>query len=59
MIYELTIDGYRLGFFPTEAGAIRRAGYLPKGRYTLREWARDGEFSTFDPSVNKSYDFNN
>lgn len=59
MIYELTIDGYRLGCFPTEAEAIRRAGYLPKGRYTLREWARDDEFSTFDPSRNKHYDFNN
>lgn len=59
MIYELSFDGYRLGLFPTEAEAVRRADYLPKGRYTLREWEKDGEFSTFDPSVNKSYDFNN
>ncbi len=59
MIYELTYGGYRLGTFPTEAEAVRRAGYLPKGRYTVREWERDGEFSTFDPSTNKHYDFNN
>lgn len=55
MIYQLVTNGNSVGFFPTEAEAI----HLPKGRYTLREWARDGEFSTFDPSVNKSYDFNN
>lgn len=59
MIYELICDGYRLGLFPTEAEAVRRADYLPKGCYTLREWEKDGEFSTFDPSVNKSYDFTN
>ncbi|HJC19839.1 MAG TPA: hypothetical protein H9938_07895 [Candidatus Alistipes stercoripullorum] len=51
MSYELTIDDYLVGVFPTEAEAIRRAGYLPKGCYTLREWAKDGEFSTFDPSI--------
>ena len=59
MIYELTIDGYLLGVFPSEAEAIRRARYLPRGRYTLREWARDGEFSTFDPAVNSCYTFDN
>ena len=59
MIYELLYGGYRLGTFPTEAEAVRRAGYLPKGRYTVRDWERDGEFSTFDPSANKHYDFNN
>ena len=59
MIYELTYGGYRLGTFPTEAEAVRRAKYLPKGCYTLREWAKDGDFSTFDPSANKHYDFNN
>ena len=59
MIYELICDGYRLGVFPTEAEAVRRADYLPAGHYTLREWENDGEFSTFDPSVNKSYDFTN
>ena len=53
MIYELTYGGYRLGTFPTEAEAVRRAGYLPKGRYTVREWEKDGEFSTFDPSTMK------
>lgn len=59
MIYELIYVGYRLGIFPTEAEAVRRAGYLPKGRYTVREWERDGEIWTFDPSINKHYDFNN
>lgn len=59
MIYELLYGGYRLGTFPTEAEAVRRAGYLPKGRYTVREWERDGEFSTFDPSTNKHYCFTN
>ena len=59
MIYELTIDGYLLGVFSSEAEAVRLARYLPRGRYTLREWARDGEFSTFDPSTNKHYDFMN
>lgn len=59
MIYELLYGGYRLGTFPSEAEAVRRAGYLPKGRYTVREWERNGEFSTFDPSTNKHYDFNN
>ncbi|UKI18271.1 MAG: hypothetical protein L6V80_01620 [Bacteroidales bacterium] len=49
MIYELTIDGYRLGIFPTEAEAIRRADYLPKGCYTLREWENDGEFFDVRP----------
>ena len=59
MIYELTYGGYRLGTFPTEAEAVRRAGYLPKGRYTVREWEKHGEFSTFDPSMNKCYCFTN
>ena len=59
MIYELTYGGYRLGTFPTEAEAVRRAGYLPKGRYTVREWEKDGEFSTFDPSMNKCSCFTN
>lgn len=61
MIYELTIDGYLLGVFSSEAEAeaIRRARYLPRGRYALREWARDGEFSTFDPAVNRCYTFDN
>ncbi len=59
MYYELLYNGYRLGPFPTEAEAVRRADYLPKGRYTVREWQEDGDFSTFDPSVNKSYEFTN
>ncbi|WP_426694037.1 hypothetical protein [Alistipes shahii] len=57
--YELIYGGYTVGYFPTEAEAVRRAGYLPKGRYTVREWAKDGDFSTFDPSTNKLYYFTN
>ncbi|WP_418425209.1 hypothetical protein [Alistipes sp.] len=57
MIYELTYGGYRLGTFPTEAEAVRRAGFLPKGRYTVREWAKDGEFMMFDPSINNEYEY--
>lgn len=57
MIYELLYGGYRLGTFPTEAEAVRRAGYLPKGRYTVREWAKDGEFMMFDPSINNEYEY--
>ena len=30
MIYELTYGGYRLGTFPTEAEAVRRAGVRTK-----------------------------
>lgn len=59
MIYELLHDGYRLGIFPTEAEAVRRADYLPKGCYTVREWNEEGEYMTFDPATNKYYDFNN
>lgn len=59
MVYELTYGGYTVGYFPTEAEAVRRAGFLPKGRYTVREWAKDGDFSTFDPSTNKYYHFTN
>lgn len=59
MIYELTIDGYLLGVFSSEAEAVWRARYLPRGRYTLREWARVGEFSMFDPAVNRCYTFDN
>ena len=44
------IDGYLLGMFPTEAEAVRRADYLPKSRYTLREWEKDGEFLTWQLS---------
>ena len=59
MIYELPIDGYRLGIFPTEAEVIHRVGYLSKDSYTIREWAIDGEFSTFNPTVNKHFTINN
>ena len=57
MIYELTYGSYTLGYFPTEAEAVRRAGYLPKGHYTVREWAKDGEFMMFDPSINNEYEY--
>lgn len=30
MIYELSFEGHTVGYFPTEAEAVRRAGYLPK-----------------------------
>ena len=32
MIYELSFEGHTVGYFPTEAEAVRRAGYLPKGK---------------------------
>ena len=48
MIYELSFEGHTVGYFPTEAEAVHRADYLPKSRYTLREWEKDGEFLTFD-----------
>ena len=41
------------------AEAVRRADYLPHGCYTVREWMDEGEFMTFDPSINKRYDFDN
>lgn len=53
MIYELSFEGHTLGYFPTEG----RAGFLPKGRYTVREWAKDGEFMMFDPSINNEYEY--
>ena len=59
MIYELSYKGYRLGMFPTEAEAARRADSLPNGCYTVREWMDEGEFMTFDSSTNKRYDFDN
>ena len=59
MIYELTYGSYTLGYFPTETEAVRRAGYLPKGRYTIREWERDGDFSMFNPQTNREYEFTN
>ncbi len=58
-IYELSFDGYRLGLFPTEAAAREQAQFLPKGVYTVREWGVDGEYLTFDPTMNVKYEFNN
>ncbi len=60
MIYELlTTDGYRLGLFSTEDSARRRAGYMPRGSYIIREWADTPDFMEFDPERNKLYEFNN
>lgn len=59
MIYELSFEGHTVGYFPTEAEAVRWAGYLPKGRYTIREWERDGDFSMFNPQTNREYEFTN
>ena len=55
MIYELSINGYSLGLFSSEAAALRRADYLPADRYTVREWSKEGDFLTFSPSDNKEY----
>ena len=43
----------------SEAEAVRRAGYLPKGRYTIREWERDGDVLMFHPQTNREYEFTN
>ena len=44
MIYELSTDeGYPVGIFPTVTEACYHASYLPKGEYTISEWAEDGE----------------
>lgn len=59
MIYELSFEGHTVGYFPTEAEAVRRAGYLPKGRYTIREWERDGDVFMFHPQTNREYEFTN
>ena len=58
-IYELSFDGYRLGFYPTEAEARQQAGYMPKGCYSIREWTEEDEFMIFDTKTNKAYQFNN
>ena len=55
MIYELSINGYSLGLFSSEAAALRRVDYLPADRYTVREWSKDGDFLTISPSYNKEY----
>lgn len=54
MLYELSADGYTVGVFPTEAAARHNAAYMPGGCYTIREWTRDGDFLTFDPSTNNT-----
>ena len=33
MIYELSYKGYRLGMFPTEAEAVRRASRMDATRF--------------------------
>ena len=57
MIYELSFEGHTLGYFPSDAEAEYRAGFLPKGKYTVREWAKDGEYMTFNSHTNISYEF--
>ena len=42
-----------MGIFPTEAETVHNAAYLPKSRYTLREWTEEGNFRTFAPSTNR------
>lgn len=59
MIYELTQDGYRIGYYPTEAEARRHADYMPKGCYTLRQWRIEGNFLIFDAHENTMYQFKN
>ncbi len=54
MLYELSADGQTVGVFPTEAAARHNAAYMPGGCYTIREWTRDGDFLTFDPSTNNT-----
>ena len=55
MIYELSINGYSLGLFSSEAAALRRVDYLPADRYTVREWSKECDFLRFSPSDNKEY----
>lgn len=52
MIYELSCDGFTVGYFLTEAEAEQRAAYLPKARYMVREWTLERDFITFDPATN-------
>lgn len=59
MIYELSYKGYRLGMFPTEAEAVRRADLPPEWMLHGSGMVDEGEFMTFDPSTNKRYDFDN
>ena len=56
---RLEAGGFVLVDEPTEAEAVRRAGYLPKGRYTIREWERDGDVLMFHPQTNREYEFTN
>lgn len=59
MIYELSYDGYSLGMFPTRAEALRRASFLPKGRYIVREWKDDAPFLLFDAERHLLEEFDN
>lgn len=59
MIYELTYQGHALGMFPTVEEARKRASYLPKGRYTVRELEGDEPFLLFDPERNLFEEFDN
>ena len=59
MIYELSYDGYSLGMFPTRTEAMRRASFLPKSRYIVREWEDDAPFLFFDAERHLLEEFDN
>ncbi len=60
MIYELSyMTAIGWGYSPPKLPPGKRAQFLPKGVYTVREWGVDGEYLTFDPTMNAVYEFNN
>lgn len=59
MIYELTYQGHALGMFPSVEEARKRASYLPKGRYTVRELEGEEPFLLFDPNCHLLEEFDN
>ena len=59
MIYELTYKGYALGMFRSVEEARKRASYLPKGRYTVRELEGEEPFLLFDPDRHLFEEFDN
>ncbi len=59
MIYELLYEGYNVGLFDTLNDVTHRVAYLPKGRYTVREWMKEGEYLVFYPDKNRVFDLDN
>lgn len=64
MRYELMVSGSCVGLFPTESEARHHVAYMPKGNYTLRKWAIDGDFmvcnldvNAENLTINKTYDY--